>query len=59
MEAIEALHAFKEGEDGLVNALKKNTELQNKIQSRDKHIRSLIMELNSLQELQQENFVLR
>lgn len=59
MDANEALALFKSGEDGLAQTLKKNTDLQNKVHSRDKHIRSLIMELNSLQELAQENIILR
>lgn len=59
MEAAETLASFKSGEDGLAHALKRNTDLQNKIHARDKHVRSLIMELNSMQEISQENFILR
>lgn len=59
MEAAETLASFKTGEDGLANALKRNTDLQSKIHARDKHVRTLIMELNSMQEISQENFILR
>lgn len=59
MEAFEMLASFKSGEDGLAHALKRNTDLQNKIHARDKHVRTLIMELNSMQEISQENFILR
>lgn len=59
MDAAEALAAIKSGENGLANALKKNAELQTKVQSRDKHVRSLIMELNAMQEISQENLILR
>lgn len=59
MDAIEALQSYQNGEDGLSQAIKKNSELHNKVQSRDKQIRALVMELNSLQDEAQENIVLR
>ncbi|XP_037043635.1 centrosomal protein cep290, partial [Bradysia coprophila] len=59
MDALEALQSYQNGEDGLSQAIKKNTELHSKVQSRDKQIRALVMELNSLQNEAQENVVLR
>lgn len=59
MDALEALQSYQNGEDGLSQTIKKNTELHSKIQSRDKQIRALVMELNALQDEAQENIVLR
>lgn len=59
MDAIEALNAFQSGQDGLVHAMRKNADLQTQVQARDKHVRSLIAEVNVMQEVAQENAVLR
>lgn len=59
MEALETLTSYQSGEDGLAKTLKTNQELQHKLNSRDKQIRALIMELNASQEIAQENCVLR
>lgn len=59
MEAIGALTAYQAGEDGLGEQMKRNTALQNKIQSRDKQIRALVTEVNGMEEVLQENCVLR
>ncbi|XP_046807690.1 centrosomal protein cep290 [Lucilia cuprina] len=59
MEAVKALTAYQKGEDGLMSALRKCSSLENKLQSRDKQIRALVMELNSMHEIAQENTLLR
>uniref|UniRef100_A0A1I8M5X9 Centrosomal protein cep290 n=1 Tax=Musca domestica TaxID=7370 RepID=A0A1I8M5X9_MUSDO len=59
LEASNALRAYQKGEDGLLNALRKCSSLEKKLQSRDKQIRALVMELNSLHEIAQENSLLR
>lgn len=59
LEAQRALALLRSGEEGLSTALTRNIELQSKIESRDKHVRSLIAELNILQQAVQENEVLR
>ncbi|XP_065360391.1 centrosomal protein Cep290 [Calliphora vicina] len=59
MEATKALTAYQKGEDGLMPALRKCSSLENKLQSRDKQIRALVMELNSMHEIAQENTLLR
>ncbi|XP_061387473.1 centrosomal protein Cep290 [Musca vetustissima] len=59
LEASNALTAYQKGEDGLMTALRKCSSLENKLQSRDKQIRALVMELNSLHEIAQENTLLR
>ncbi|XP_017472224.1 PREDICTED: centrosomal protein of 290 kDa [Rhagoletis zephyria] len=59
MHAISALEAYQRGEDGLVKALRKCTALEQKVISRDKQIRALIMELNSMHEIAHENGILR
>lgn len=59
MEAAKALSAYQKGEDGLMSALRKCSSLENKLQSRDKQIRALVMELNSMHEIAQENTLLR
>ncbi|XP_075163264.1 centrosomal protein 290kDa [Haematobia irritans] len=59
LEASNALTAYQKGEDGLLTALRKCSSLENKLQSRDKQIRALVMELNSLHEIAQENTLLR
>ncbi|XP_039964041.1 centrosomal protein cep290 [Bactrocera tryoni] len=59
LQAISALDAYQRGEDGLVKALRKCTALEQKVISRDKQIRALIMELNSMHEIAHENGILR
>ena len=59
LEATKALTAYQKGEDGLMTALRKCSSLENKLQSRDKQIRALVMELNSMHEISQENTLLR
>lgn len=59
LEARNALKAYQQGEDGLVVALQKCSTLEHKLQMREKHMRTLIMELNSLHEIAQENTLLR
>uniref|UniRef100_A0A1I8PMX4 Centrosomal protein of 290kDa coiled-coil region domain-containing protein n=1 Tax=Stomoxys calcitrans TaxID=35570 RepID=A0A1I8PMX4_STOCA len=59
LEASNALTAYQRGEDGLLSALRKCSSLENKLQSREKQIRALVMELNSMHETAQENTLLR
>ncbi|XP_053672413.1 centrosomal protein cep290 [Anopheles nili] len=59
VEAIEALRRYENGEDGLVNALKQVSKLQDKVNSRDKQIRQLIGEINLANDIAIENGVLR
>lgn len=59
LEAQKLLASFKSGEEGLTHAIETNLKLQTKIDSRDKHVRSLISELNILQQTAQENAILR
>ncbi|KAM7357493.1 centrosomal protein 290kDa isoform 2-T2 [Cochliomyia hominivorax] len=59
MEVAKALTAYKKGEDGLMSTLRRCSSLENKLQSREKQIRALVMELNSLNEISQENILLR
>lgn len=59
MDAIKTLDDFKIGENGLEQLIKKNAELHDKVQSREKHIRSLVNELNGLQHTAEENCILR
>lgn len=59
LAAIKKLDDYKIGKDGLEQLLKNNAELQGKVQSREKNIQSLVMELNALQYTAEENFILR
>lgn len=59
LEAQRSLVLLRSGDEGLSSALSRNMELQTKIDSRDKHVRTLIAELNILQETVHENEVLR
>lgn len=59
LEAQRSLSLLRSGEEGLSSALARNIELQTKIDSRDKHIRKIISELNILQQTAYENEVLR
>ncbi|XP_054734178.1 centrosomal protein cep290 [Anastrepha obliqua] len=59
MQAISELEAYQLGEEGLVKTLRKCTALEQKVISRDKQIRALIMELNSMHEIAHENGILR
>ncbi|XP_055843568.1 centrosomal protein cep290 isoform X2 [Episyrphus balteatus] len=59
VQAISALEAYQQGEDGLSNALKTIGKLEQKLDAREKHIRELVFELNSLHELSNENTLLR
>lgn len=59
LEASNALTAYQKGEDGLLTTLKKCSSLEHKLQSRDKQVRALVMELNSMHEIAQENTLLR
>lgn len=59
VEAMTALRSYESGKDGLPQALKKINELQHKLNSRDKQIRALIMEVNNANEVSLENTVLR
>lgn len=58
-EAQRCLSLLRSGEEGLSSALARNMELQTKIDSRDKHVRTLVAELNILQQTVHENEVLR
>uniref|UniRef100_A0A1A9WP16 Uncharacterized protein n=1 Tax=Glossina brevipalpis TaxID=37001 RepID=A0A1A9WP16_9MUSC len=59
MEATKTLAKFQCGEDGLIPTLRKCSALENKLQSREKQIRNLITELNSMHEIVHENAFLR
>ncbi|XP_032575072.1 centrosomal protein cep290 [Drosophila sechellia] len=59
LHAISALDAYKRDEDGLIPALRRCSELEQKVAARDKQLRSYIQELNSLHEVVQENELLR
>lgn len=59
MDAVNALESYRIGEDGLTTALEKISSLEQKLQSREKQVRSLVAELNSLSEISQENTILR
>ena len=58
-EAIEALRAYENGEDGLVDALKKIHQLQESVHLRDKQIHELVADLNTQNEIVAENAILR
>ncbi|XP_064545733.1 centrosomal protein Cep290 isoform X1 [Drosophila montana] len=59
LHALNALEAYKRGEDGLVPALRRCSGLEQKLAERDKQLRSYTQELNAMHELEQENAVLR
>ncbi|EDW19613.1 centrosomal protein cep290 [Drosophila mojavensis] len=59
LHALNALEAYKRGEDGLVPALRRCSELEQKLAERDKRLRNYTQELNAMHELEQENSVLR
>lgn len=59
MHALNALESYKRGEDGLVQALRRCSGLEQKIAERDKQLRNYTQELNAMHELAQENDVLR
>lgn len=58
-EAIEALRAYENSEDGLADALKKIHQLQEHVHQRDKQIHELVVELNAQNEVVAENAILR
>ncbi|XP_030372210.1 centrosomal protein cep290 [Scaptodrosophila lebanonensis] len=59
LHAINALEAYKRGEDGLVPALRKCSALEQKLAEQNKQLRSYVHELNAMHELAQENSLLR
>lgn len=59
MDTMNALESYQRGEDGLISALDKIQILEHQLQSREKQIKSLVCELNSLNEISQENVILR
>lgn len=59
MDALNALESFQRGEDGLTSALDRISTLEHKLQSREKQVKSLVSELNSLNEISLENTILR
>lgn len=59
LHALNALEAYKRGEDGLVSALRRCSGLEQKLAERDKQLRNYTQELNAMNELEQENSVLR
>lgn len=59
MDAMETLRTYQSGDEGLTRILKKNSEMQTKINARDKQMKTLIMELNTLQDTAHENYILR
>lgn len=59
MDALNTLQSYQRGEDGLMSALDKISSLEHRLQSREKQVRSLVSELNSLNEISQENMILR
>ncbi|KAH8386178.1 hypothetical protein KR200_008424 [Drosophila serrata] len=59
MHALSALEAYKQGEDGLVPALRRCSGLEQKLAERDKQLRTYIQELNAQHEIVQENELLR
>lgn len=59
LEALDALNAFKSGQDGLKQTLQKNANLQAQLVARDKQIREFIVQVNGTQHVSQENVVLR
>lgn len=59
LDAITALEAYQNGKNGLPEALRKINQLEQKLNSRDRQIKALVMEVNSLHELAQENSILR
>ncbi|KAH8379694.1 hypothetical protein KR009_006584 [Drosophila setifemur] len=59
LHALSALESYKQGEDGLVPALRRCSGLEQKLADRDKQLRKYIQELNSLHEVVQENELLR
>ncbi|XP_055378417.1 centrosomal protein cep290 isoform X3 [Condylostylus longicornis] len=56
---LKSLGDLQNGDDVIGNSLRKISHLERKLESRDKQIKALIMEINSLHELSQENSVLR
>ncbi|XP_017136195.1 centrosomal protein cep290 isoform X2 [Drosophila miranda] len=59
MHALSALESYKRGEDGLLPALRHSSSLEQKLAEREKQLRSYVQELNSLNEVMQENELLR
>ncbi|XP_022221829.2 centrosomal protein cep290 [Drosophila obscura] len=59
MHALSALESYKRGEDGLVPALRRCSALEQKLAEREKQLRTYVQELNSLNEVVQENELLR
>ncbi|XP_034656977.1 centrosomal protein cep290 [Drosophila subobscura] len=59
MHALSALESYKRGEDGLVPALRRCSGLEQKLAEREKQLRTYVQELNSLNEVVQENELLR
>ncbi|KAH8260557.1 hypothetical protein KR038_006225 [Drosophila bunnanda] len=59
LHALSALEAYKQGEDGLVPALRRCSGLEQKLAERDKQLRTYIQELNAQHEVVQENELLR
>jgi len=57
--ALAELDAFQRGENGLKNVLSKCFSLEQKLRARDKHIKELVIELNTMNEVVQENTILR
>ncbi|XP_055914041.1 centrosomal protein cep290 [Eupeodes corollae] len=58
-QAIRDLENYQQGKDGLPNALKKIGSLEQKLSAREKQIRELVFELNSMHEISDENLLLR
>lgn len=50
---------YQSGEDGLPNALNKIQKLNEQIQTRDKQIKQLILEINAASDVAAENCILR
>lgn len=59
MEALKALQTLETGEPCLAQALKRGVDLQKQIDARDMQIKSLVMDLNEMNEIAQENIILR
>lgn len=58
-DAIAALKSYEHGENGLPHALKKIVSLEQRLADKNKKIKSLVIELNTLTEVSQENLYLR
>lgn len=59
METVERLAKYENGEEGLPEALKRITQLEQMIRVRDKDIKELVKQINRSQDVARENMALR